>query len=977
VSRIILFDGTGPSGRQGLWVTNGTAQGTQELSVHGAFQFGLNPVDITPFNGRAVFAGLSSNDHIGLWITDGTAQGTSEITDSDLFNTGGGFDNPNFTVFDSEILFAGVNSNGQIGLWVSDGTAQGTHEITGINGASSEGVLIDDIVVPHFIVFNDEVFFAGTNASGQFGLWVSDGTAQGTHELTGIAGANLTSSNAVGVAPTDFIVFNGQMLFAGTSSDGQRGLWVSDGTAQGTHELTGIAGANTGPYSLGLNPSDLFVFDGEVLFLGVDASGEPSLWVTDGTGPGTQELTGISNTFGRGLFYNVNDPRGGPDFTTFNGKVLFSGVDASGQRGLWASDGTAQGTHELTGISGASLGGLFDNGAGYSTYPDFTVFGDEVLFDAVDSDGQMALWVTDGTGQDTHEIAGTARSSIDFAPRFLTVTDVKPTLSGVAGSITFVPQHTITVSPSVSVSDSANPTLASATVNIAGGSFANDGDVLTANTTGTNIVASYDPSTETLTLTGTDTLAGYQAVLDSVTFASGNNPSNGDLNPTRTITWIVNDGSSSSAAVTTTISITAVVKNDFNGDGKSDILWQNADGEPAIWEMNGTSIAFANVLPNPGPTWHIETSVDLNHDGKADITFQNSDGLPEIWLMNGTSVTSAVTLSNPGSSWHVVADADFNADGNPDILWQNNDGDPAIWELNGTNIIAANVLSNPGSSWHVMGAGDFNGDRKADIIFQNSDGLPEIWLMNGTSVTSAVTHVASAVTLQNPGATWNIKDDAKLASPLQYEVRSAESLITAQVLANPASSDAKHLTNNRALVDEIANDIAAQSGTAQSFYQIGTSDIEDGFINPSSEIGAFKDIQFLDQCVALVRALDYNVPSSTSWHPAPLSQVDLGGDSGVLGFNQLLASGAPVPIATFNNGSSSGTYNGEHAAFFLGYGFEANHAGFFVLDQYNNPNGLPFPPTHPLDVNVYEPAEVRFISFSDSAASTYYVIAPH
>jgi hypothetical protein len=32
------------------------------------------------------------------------------------------------------------------------------------------------------------------------------------------------------------------------------------------------------------------------------------------------------------------------------------------------------------------------------------------------------------------------------------------------------------------------------------------------------------------------------------------------------------------------------VKADFNGDGKSDILWQNSvDGQRVIWFMNGTS----------------------------------------------------------------------------------------------------------------------------------------------------------------------------------------------------------------------------------------------------------------------------------------------------------------------------------------------------------------------------------------------------
>src|ERR1051326_5090531 len=78
-----------------------------------------------------------------------------------------------------------------------------------------------------------------------------------------------------------------------------------------------------------------------------------------------------------------------------------------------------------------------------------------------------------------------------------------------------------------------------------GGPFAGDGDVLATNVAGTSITASYNAATETLTLSGTDTLAHYQQVLDSVTFSSGINPSNGNLNRTRTVTWVVNDGSGS------------------------------------------------------------------------------------------------------------------------------------------------------------------------------------------------------------------------------------------------------------------------------------------------------------------------------------------------------------------------------------------------------------------------------------------------
>jgi ELWxxDGT repeat protein len=38
--------------------------------------------------------------------------------------------------------------------------------------------------------------------------------------------------------------------------------------------------------------------------------------------------------------------------------VLFNGFDAAGKQGLWVTDGTTAGTHEITGISGANSNGL-------------------------------------------------------------------------------------------------------------------------------------------------------------------------------------------------------------------------------------------------------------------------------------------------------------------------------------------------------------------------------------------------------------------------------------------------------------------------------------------------------------------------------------------------------------------------------------------------------------------------------------------
>ena len=60
----------------------------------------------------------------------------------------------------------------------------------------------------------------------------------------------------------DFAILNGKAIFDGSNASGQRGLWVTDGTAACTHELAGVNGANSG--GLLPKPPNLTAFNGEV-----------------------------------------------------------------------------------------------------------------------------------------------------------------------------------------------------------------------------------------------------------------------------------------------------------------------------------------------------------------------------------------------------------------------------------------------------------------------------------------------------------------------------------------------------------------------------------------------------------------------------------------------------------------------------------------------------------------------------------------
>ena len=92
---------------------------------------------------------------------------------------------------------------------------------------------------------------------------------------------------------------------------------------------------------------------------------------------------------------------------------------------------------------------------------------------------------------------------------------------------------------------------------------------------------------------------------------------------------------------------------------------------------------------NPGPSWQIKDTGDFNGDGKSDILWQSSNGTPAIWLMDGTNAVTvgAAGSFNPGPSWQIKDTGDFNGDGKSDILWQGNDGTPAIWLMDGTNAV--------------------------------------------------------------------------------------------------------------------------------------------------------------------------------------------------------------------------------------------------------------------------------------------------
>src|SRR5205814_386957 len=85
--------------------------------------------------------------------------------------------------------------------------------------------------------------------------------------------------------------------------------------------------------------------------------------------------------------------------------------------------------------------------------------------------------------------------------------------------------------------------------------------------------------------------------------------------------------------------------NDFNGDGRSDILWRNDTGQITDWLGTSTggflsSTTFSTFVP---ASWHVVGTGDFNGDGRDDILWRNDNGQLTDWL--GTSAGGMIDNS--------------------------------------------------------------------------------------------------------------------------------------------------------------------------------------------------------------------------------------------------------------------------------------------------------------------------------------------
>jgi ELWxxDGT repeat protein len=349
--------------QSGLWKTDGTAAGTQQVSSVSVNSY------FTSFNNALYFAGSNSTYGNELWKTDGTSAGTVMV--KDIYTGTTGSDIQFIDILNGNLIFLANDGVHGAELWKTDGTTAGTVMIRDLYPGYYGGVN------PYnFCKINTTLFFIGTEDNGSSKLYKTDGTTTGTVLVKDISGGS--NDPFYNVSDPSFRNVNGTLVFVAEVYPYGIELWKSDGTDPSTTLLKDI-----NPSFDGSSPTELTMMNGIVYFYAGDNAGE-ELWRSNGTTAGTYLVKDIypSITWGYGI----------QNIMAANNLLYFTSWSANGIE-LYRSNGTAGGTIMVKDIRPGSE----------DSYPESLFYANGNLYFTATSitDSNHELWKTDGTSAGT------------------------------------------------------------------------------------------------------------------------------------------------------------------------------------------------------------------------------------------------------------------------------------------------------------------------------------------------------------------------------------------------------------------------------------------------------------------------------------------------------------------------------------------------------------------------------------------------
>jgi hypothetical protein len=206
-------------------------------------------------------------------------------------------------------------------------------------------------------------------------------------------------------------------------------------------------------------------------------------------------------------------------------------------------------------------------------------------------------------------------------------------------------------------------------------------------------------------------------------------------------------GGSDFEIITITIAETLVSpRGDFNGDSRPDLVWRHdVSDQDVVWFMNGVNLASGTFMNPPvlaDHRWRIVGTNDFNRDGKMDLLWRHTQsGENVVWFLNGIDLVSG-TFTTPAAlgdvRWQMVGTGDFNGDALPDILWRHDvSGESVVWYMSETVLTGGTFLTPALADvgWRMAGVADFDRDGPPDILWHHSvSGEAVLWYMNNAEL---------------------------------------------------------------------------------------------------------------------------------------------------------------------------------------------------------------------------------------------------
>lgn len=312
-----------------------------------------------------------------------------------------------------------------------------------------------------------------------------------------------------------------------------------------------------------------------------------------------------------------------------------------------------------------------------------------------------------------------------------------PVLASSASSVIFIENGTpIIVDNSITINDVDDTNIDAATVSITT-NFSSSEDFLSF-TDQNGVTGAYNTTTGVLSLSGSASLANYEFALQSITYQ---NSSDNPTVATRTITYEVNDGSSTSIPSLNDVVITPV--ND------APMINTESSGDNITYAQNGTAIVMDNLLliSDLDNVDLFGATVQINGFINGDnLVYADQNGITGSFNSGVLTLSGQATVNDYETALASIAFESSNGTGSRSIDFVVNDGidDSAVFSI-GIDIQAPNQAPVVNTTPSTTQVGSIVTIDLCNIISDPDNNFDELTLNVVSSLSNAATSIDDCI----------------------------------------------------------------------------------------------------------------------------------------------------------------------------------------------------------------------------------------